>query len=294
MRYLTVIFLMVITPSVFASGEVDSSLPAGKTGKVIIKVVNGDVSVNSWNKAEVKVVGSVGDDSERFVFKNVDRGTLIEVKSKESGYGHGWHSDSIDLKVTVPANSTVDASSMSADFDFEAIQGNIRAGSTSGDINLEDCRGTLNVETVSGDIEIVDGGRKITVSSVSGDIETVGDTTHYDANTVSGDVEAKLGDVEVLDFTSVSGDFEVQFNLADDGQIDARTVSGDMRFKFENKPPNAHFDLQTGPGGSIENRLTEDRAEESFVGSERLSFTAGKGEGSVQIETMSGTIDLRN
>ncbi|MBT8115752.1 MAG: DUF4097 domain-containing protein, partial [Arenicella sp.] len=268
MRYLTGIFLMAITATVVAGDEIDSSLPASKDGKVTIRVVSGDVAVKSWSKAEVRVVGEVGDDKDKFVFEKVGDGTLIEVKSRDKGYGHSWHSDSVDLTITVPENSVLDATSMSADMDFNDVQGSIRAGSTSGDIDLEDCGGALKVETVSGDIQITNGGGKINVSSVSGDIETESNTTHYDANTVSGDVEAKLGRVEVLDFTSVSGDFEVQFDFADDGQIDAHTVSGDMLFDFENVPANARFDLQTGPGGDIENGLSKDRADESFIGSE--------------------------
>ena len=294
MRYFIVIFSLIFFAAAQAGQDIDKSLPATKDGKVVIKIISGDVTVESWDKPEIRVVGEIGGDLEHFVFKTKGSETLIEVESEDNNYGHSWSSDSSELTVTVPVNTIVEASGMSTDFKFSNIHGAIRAGSTSGDVDLENVGGSLKIETVSGDISVVDGHGKMKLSSVSGDIQTEGKATHYDVNTVSGDVDAKLGEVELIDFTSVSGDFEVDFMLSDSGQIEARTVSGDLRFNFNNKSLNAHFDLQTGPGGDIENELSDHHAEESFIGSERLSFSSGKGKGSVQIETMSGSIELRN
>jgi hypothetical protein len=71
-------------------------------------------------------------------------------------------------------------------------------------------------------------------------------------------------------------------------------VSGDIVLKFKNKTVNARFDLDTGPGGDIENSITNDRPDSSFIGSEEISFTSGNGDGSVELNTMSGTIELNH
>ncbi|NND82008.1 MAG: DUF4097 family beta strand repeat protein [Gammaproteobacteria bacterium] len=284
----------LMATSALARNPVEQTLTASADGKVKIKVIDGDVVVKTWNKAEVSVFGELDKDANQFIFESRGDEILIEVKGDHDWRKHSWESNSVDLIITVPSASSVEATSSSAEFVIEGVQGDVHAHSASGDITLVDVSGAISLQSMSGDLRVMKSSGKLNLSSVSGDIDVEGNAQHLDVTTVSGDVDAKLARVELMDFTSVSGDLEVQFELADKGRIDANTVSGDMRFDFANKKINARFDIETGPGGDIENQLSDARAESSFIGAEKLKFELGSGRATIELRTMSGTIDLRN
>lgn len=293
MRYLILSLLIAISAPAIAK-KVDETLAVERAGKVGISVVRGDVDVMTWKKSEVRVVGELDDAVRKFIFETDKGETRIKVELDDGFFHKGWSSEDTDLDIFVPQDSEVETDGVSVDYKIIGVKGGLRANTVSGDLDISEIEKELDLQTVSGDIRVMDSSGRMKLSSVSGDIDTDGDAEFFDATTVSGDVEASIGRTGVLELSSVSGDLEIKFELADDGRVDAETVSGDVSLEFGNSVVNARFKIDTGPGGDIRNRITDDRSDESFIGSEKIKFESGNGDGTVEISTMSGTIEVEN
>jgi len=289
----SLLLLIAISTTTFAGEKIDKTLAVQPNGSVEIIVVKTDVEVKVWDKAEVRVVGELDDAAERFIFETSGSETTIEIEIDDGHFGRHWSMDSDShLTIHIPSNSSLHAGGVSSDFSVTGVKGGTEVESVSGDIDIIGSIERIEIESVSGDINIKDSSGKMDISSVSGDITTNGKALHFTAQTVSGDIEASIGISEQLDLTTVSGDIEIDFVLAEDGHIEADTVSGDVTLNFANDVVNARFDIDTGPGGDIDNNITDDKPDSSFIGSEEIKFTSGNGNGTVDINTMSGNIDL--
>ena len=293
MRSLLFITFFVLSAPAFSGEKVDRTIDADPTGEVQIDIMRGDVDIKTWDKPEVHVEGQLDDAAREFIFKRSGDKVLIKVEIDDGFFNKNWSSDDTDITVRIPENSSLESTGVSTDFDINGVKGGVTVNSVSGDIDVDEVFEELDIETVSGDIRVTDSEGKMQLATVSGDIEAYGAAVFFDATTVSGDLEAEIGQADLVDLSSVSGDLELDFKLADDGRVDAKTVSGDINLTFDNKTVNARFDIDTGPGGDIKNEITDDKADSSFIGSENVKFKSGNGKGSVELETMSGTIEVK-
>lgn len=284
--------LALTTSPVFAERSVSETLDVAADGKVRVSVVRGEVEVHGWDKSQVRVEGQLDDATEEFIFKTNGKDTQIKVEIDDDYWDKKWNTSETDLVIHVPTQSRLIANGVSTDIEVNKIEGGVELNSVSGEVKVDQASEKVNVETVSGDVRITNSWGKMNVSSVSGDIDTDGKAVYFDAQSVSGDIEAMIGESEIVELTSVSGDIELNFELMDDGRVDAETVSGDIDLRFDNETVNALFEINTGPGGDIRNDLTKDKPESSFIGAEEIQFKSGDGSATVEISTMSGTVSL--
>ena len=289
MRYLLVILFFSLSTPVWAE-DIDQTLPADEGGEIKIDIVSGDVRVIGWNKAEVRVKGELPKNKDDFVFKVNGNKTRIELEPKHSF----WNSSNgaATLEIHVPQYSSIKAEGASTTFEIEKVLGSIDVSSMSGDLTLEGGNDNIELEAVSGNITVQGATGQLNLSSVSGDVTVDANANYFEAQTVSGDIEANIGSAEKIELESVSGDINVSLLIDDNGRLDAGTVSGDIEIEFQNDDINARFDIETGPGGDFRNKISEDRMDEKNRFSSSVEFSLGKGGASVEIETMSGTIEL--
>ncbi len=292
MRYLMTIATLLFSATAYGGEQVDKRIDADRAGEVVVDIMRGDVDVKTWDKSEVHVEGELDDATREFVFKRSGDKVLIKVEVDDGFFNKNWGTDDTNLTIHIPEDSFFEGAGVSTDFDINGVKGGVRVNSVSGRIDIDTVHKEIDVETVSGDVTVTDSEGKMSLSTVSGDIEAFVNAIHFDAATVSGDVEAEIGTSDIVDLSSVSGDLELDFTLADDGRVDATTVSGDVKLTFGNKIINARFDIDTGPGGDIRNSITKHKPERSFIGSENVNFKSGNGDGSVELETMSGSIEI--
>jgi len=285
--------LLLLAISTSSSAEnIDQTLVAEPDGEVRIEVVSGEIEVIGWDKNEIRVTGNAPNDKDQFIFEVDGDDARIEIEGKHGFWNWRSSNGSTSLKIYCPKNSSVKMEGASTEFEIENILGSVEANSMSGDINLEGGNDNIEIESVSGDVRVDGASGKLNLSSISGDVTVSANAIHFDAQTVSGNIDAKIGLVDLVDLESVSGDITVHFLLASDGRLDADTVSGDIDINFENDEINASFDIETGPGGDIKNRLSDDRRNNKNHFSGSLEIELGDGDASINIETMSGTIKL--
>ncbi|WP_157980835.1 DUF4097 family beta strand repeat-containing protein [Pseudidiomarina homiensis] len=278
---------------------------------VFVKIENmrGDVRISGTDENYAEVKGELDKYATGLTF-TLDGSTLsIIVDMEERNNFSG--DEATDLSITLPRsaklsvegvstdfwvndfNSDVRVNSVSGDLEAQNVTGNIRLNSVSGDVQGKNLAGTVQMKSVSGDI--LDRSNKATTvsyGSTSGDINAASTASEVTAETVSGDIELALDEVKELELRSVSGDAEAYFVLLNNGRVTGESVSGDVALAIRGNV-NAKVSAQVSGGGSIVNRLSDARAEESRWGiGASLETTIGSGSGVIEVTTMSGDIRL--
>ncbi|MBT4160713.1 MAG: DUF4097 family beta strand repeat protein [Gammaproteobacteria bacterium] len=293
-----------------ADGEdVDKSLPASADTLVSVNVQRGSVKLRGWDKNEVRVYGTLDEQTREFIFE--ERGDEIRIHVRVHDRKNGWFSDgqASDLTINIPSSSKIEFGGVSTDVDVRDFEGVVDMGVVSGDLYLEGGSGRVTVQTVSGDIEIHDSDGRVRVKSVSGDVEsynTTGDSSYSSVSgdlliedggrdlrleTVSGDVEVNNKEMDNVGGHSVSGDIKIKGDPVAGGTIEFDSVSGSIRLRLGGDV-NASFDIETG-SGSIRNRISDDKPRVSkYMRDDTLRFSLGDGEGQVIITTRSGDISI--
>ncbi|HYI67649.1 MAG TPA: DUF4097 family beta strand repeat-containing protein, partial [Candidatus Limnocylindrales bacterium] len=106
----------------------------------------------------------------------------------------------------------------------------LRFSGVSADVTVTGFRGPQQYRTVSGDL-VLDGiGGDVQVKGVSSDISLRAEAVlpSLEINTVSGDVSAFAPRIDHLRAVTVSGDLEIEGELAEGAQHRIETVSGDL------------------------------------------------------------------
>jgi len=280
--------LMVPWSLVHAGRTIEEHRAADPQGEVEIVNVSGSVEVDGWDRSEVEVTGTAGENVERIDVTGTGRHTTIRVASRTA---HMWSADGeARLVIHIPARSMITATLVSADFNVSGVLGDQKLQSVSGNLS-GDAGGDLHATTVSGNVRMTARGAKtIDVKTISGNIRLTGGGGEVDITTVSGDASVELGEVTRGRFKAISGDITAALGLAADAQIEGEMVSGDINFKFA-AMPSAEFDVQT-VSGDISNCFGPKPVESRYGPGSRLQFTTGDGRGRVRIDTKNGDVRL--
>jgi DUF4097 and DUF4098 domain-containing protein YvlB len=288
------LFTLILSVSVAAHADkVDRTIDVETNGRIDIEIMDGKIVVEGWDKPQVRVVGDVPINGHNFNFETRGSDTKIE-HTGEHGFWNKRHGGSSYAKLTIyaPRNSSFRIDSTSAGYTLKNIKGQVRANTMSGDILLEGGVGIIDLESVSGNVSVEGSSGRLNLSSVSGSIRADGDAEQFDAQTVSGDIRARIGTSNRINLESVSGDISLIVNLSERARLDADTVSGDIEIELGSAPVNASFEIETGPGGDVTNLLSNHKAKQNFSFSGSMRFKLGDGDSTVNLETMSGTINL--
>lgn len=284
--------LAISVSSIAQAEKIDRTLDVQEQGRVDIDVMDGDIVIKGWDKPQVRVVGDVPINEHNFTFKvNGDR-TRIEHSGEHGFWNRNRSGSHANLTIYAPKNSSFRVDGTSTGFELSNIAGQVRVNTMSGDIELDGGSGNVELESVSGDVVVKDASGRLNLSSVSGDIDAKGKAQQFDAQTVSGSIRAEIGKSNDIKLESVSGDIEILLELAENARLLAGTVSGDIDINFDSDDISASFDIETGPGGEIENKLSNHKTKSNFSFSGSMRFTLGNGDSTVNLETMSGTIEI--
>lgn len=284
---------LAITVSNFAEAEkIDRTLDVVDQGQIDINVMDGDIIIKGWDKPQVRVVGDVPINEHNFTFQSRGDRTQIEHSGEHGFWNRNRSGSYAKLTIYAPRNSNFRVDGTSTGYELQNIGGQVRVNTMSGDIELDGGAGDVELESVSGDIVVKGASGRLNLSSISGDIEASGKAQQFDAQSVSGSIRAEIGKSNDIKLESVSGDIEVVLELAENARLLAGTVSGDIDINFDSDAINASFDIETGPGGEIENKISNHKTTSNFSFSGSMRFTLGDGDSTVNLETMSGTIEI--
>src|ERR1700688_4669126 len=180
--------LVVPWSLVHAGRAIQERRAADPRGEIEIVNVSGKIEVEGWDRSEIEVSGTAGDNVDRVDVTSAGNRTSIRVVSRSS---HNWGSDDeARLVVHVPARSAVTATLVSAAIKVAGVLGDVRATMVSGDVHLTArAARTIEIKTISGDIRLTGGGGEVNITTVSGTaIIELADVSRGRFKSVSGDM----------------------------------------------------------------------------------------------------------
>ncbi|MDB6085230.1 MAG: hypothetical protein JWN43_3111 [Gammaproteobacteria bacterium] len=280
---------LVVPWSVVHAGKtIHEHVSVDAQGSIEIVNVAGSVDLSGWDRSEIDVTGTSGDNIERVDVTTNGTHSSVHVVSRS---GSSWGgANEAHLTIHVPGKSAITATLVSADLKLKNLQGQVKVQTVSGDVSGA-VGGDLQATTVSGGVHLkAPAANVIEVKTISGDIQISGGGGEVEITTISGDAQVELAALKRGRFKSVSGDLTAVFTLAAEGQIDAESVSGGQRFEFASVPA-ADFDVQSF-SGDIRNCFGPKPLQSRYGPGSRLAFKTGDGKGRVRIETKSGDVHL--
>ncbi len=289
MKRMTVFLLGLMIAAPVMAEDVDRTLDAAPDGEVNISNIAGSVVVNGWSRDQVAVTGTLGRNVEKLIFERDDDEITIKVKVPKKG-GRGIDSD---LRISVPQDSSIEVSAVSADIDVTDVNGVQRLHTVSGDVRTEATASDVWAESVSGDVEI-DADNQDTetrANTVSGDVTVFRAAGTIRAESVSGDVIVDEGSFSRASLSTVNGEVVFHSELRNGGRFSAETVNGDIDVEFQGDV-SARIEIDTF-NGSIRNCFgpKAERTSKYTPGWE-LSFTEGDGDSRVEMSTMNGDLSM--
>jgi DUF4097 and DUF4098 domain-containing protein YvlB len=292
-RFHTVLLFSVILISLGfacpanAAKSVNEKCPVSATAKVIIENVSGSIEVAGWNNNEVTVTGMMDDKVERLDFGCDNNRVRVKVILPERKNKAG----AADLKITVPAGSSVDVRTVTAGIRVDGVRGALSLDSVTGDIKATGQPDSVEVKSVTGDVAILAVTQTVEAQSVSSNINLKGIRSRVKASTTSGDIE--VGDANVSDgsFHSVSGDIRFDGSLSSGARLKIESLSGRIEATLP-RSISAEFNVSTF-SGEISNDFGQTPQKTSRYGpGEKLIFSTGS-DARISLESFSGPVFLK-
>jgi DUF4097 and DUF4098 domain-containing protein YvlB len=164
----------------------EQSYPLNSSGRVSVSNVNGSITIETWDKNEVKLVAvKTANDKERLAEVEIQIDAKPDYLRIETDYGsyddrrrRNWgNADKLQIEyhLTVPRNAVLN--------EIETVNGSVRisnatnlvrASAVNGEVAATNLRGTANLSTVNGtvnaDFDQLQTGSKITLETVNGNV----------------------------------------------------------------------------------------------------------------------------
>ncbi|NID15733.1 DUF4097 family beta strand repeat-containing protein [Luteibacter yeojuensis] len=295
--YLTPLLLALSIGEAFASTPINLSKDIRPNARISIQNVKGEVTVTAWDKNQIQVSGTLGDGARPLELEGDERNVDIRVEGDEKkGRWFSWGNDSsmqpTILNVRVPKSVEVDINVVSAPVSIDGLDGGrIDVESVSGRVRANLRSPNVSMQTVSGTIDLAGHVGRADLQTVSGDITAPGVGDKVDAQTVSGRMTIGGGPWKEANFSTVSGDTQVNGGIVDGGKIDVDSMSGDVQIQL---PASTSARLEASTfSGDLRSDWGNASSGEDGPGKE-LKTTIGGGEGNIHVESFSGDVRVRN
>ncbi|MEP6635476.1 MAG: DUF4097 family beta strand repeat-containing protein [Acidobacteriota bacterium] len=128
------VLLALSAGSVFAQQSVSKRYPAGKNVRLQLKNISGKITVESWNRDEIKISATMESPAANVSPRQVRESLVVDV----TGDNRGREIGAVNFKIQVPQNSSIDIETKMGDIRISNIRGDlVRAHVTlEGDIEL--------------------------------------------------------------------------------------------------------------------------------------------------------------
>ena len=235
---------------------VDKTFPLAPGGSVSLENVNGDVIIEVWERAEVRVYAVKKASSQDLLdrlkveidatSKSVEIDTKYPKNRRNRDHGEGDHHDhgyqggstEVEYTLTIPRTATVDG--------VDLVNGNLL---------INGVEGGVDAETVNGNIEVREAAGSFGLESVNGNIELYA---------------SRLGLDDEIDMDAVNGELDLYISGSTAAEIRAESLNG--RLKND-------FDIAVRKG--------------KYVGSD-FKGSVGGGGARIDLETVNGSISVHS
>lgn len=292
LRMMPAVLIMVLAiPVIALNAEANEThrktLDMSADGLVMVENLAGKVKIESWDKNQAEVVVEAGDDVEEVIIEPSSNGIHVVIRNKSSSR----NIDDTDIHIRAPGKASIEVVGVSADIQIDGFASErINLQTVSGDIDVRADAGHLEVESVSGDVEFDGTTQRASASSVSGDVVILGVEREVEINTVSGDATVRAGSIVQGRFEAVSGDINLDMEVAEGGRLRCDSMSGDISIRL---PESQQAELSAQSySGDIRSDFGKSERVSRGAGA-MLDYTAGSNGARVRAESFSGNISIR-
>jgi DUF4097 and DUF4098 domain-containing protein YvlB len=296
----------------------EKTISIASDGKVYLKNISGDIRVETWDKAEVKIdawkrsrassMEKAKANADKVKIEISEEGNVLRIETKYPKTTMKNLNVSIDYNLMIPSMAAADVHSVSGDIWAANIGGSTRVETVSGEVTCEDIAGTFEGKSVSGDVKITGAKKGVECHSVSGDVEAYdvigdaelhtvsGDATasqvqgSIDAESVSGDLElTDVSEARVVKVKALSGGVTYVGTINPDGRYSMKSHSGNIRLTI---PGNSAFDLEAKTfSGDIDSDF--EITISGKMSKKKIRGSVNGGGADVDLSTFSGDVILR-
>jgi DUF4097 and DUF4098 domain-containing protein YvlB len=297
-RLAVVVALAVTSTAAVAATPINETRPLSPRGRVEIENPKGRIEVRAWDRAEVRIEGSLGAGVEKLDIGSGGDTLRIAVRYPDNGglsrlLGGGKRSEPTVLTITVPMRADLDISAVAADvLAWGVSPSSLSIDNVSGDTKVAAAADEVEINSVSGDVDLTVNRANVDVESVSGSIRLSGRLgREVGVESVSGRIDVQVLDTPIDKFegTTVSGDVDVRTALSPHARMKLETVSGDVRLRLP-RSVSAEVRAESFSGSLRAPGATVDRPEHGPGSSFRQRY--GNGDANVSVETFSGDADV--
>ena len=182
-----------VTPAaeILATDEIEKfeqTYPFSKTGNVRVSNVNGSITVEAWDRDEIRLEATkIADSKEALADVEIRVDSTADSFSVEADYKNRWNDKrndnrprklEVEFRLSVPRTAVLN--------EIETVNGSVtvsnftnvtKISAVNGNVMATNIRGTANLSTVNGqvnaDFDRVDGSSKINLSTVNGTVSLI-------------------------------------------------------------------------------------------------------------------------
>jgi len=269
-------------------GELHHTFKVQKTGKLIMDDVNGDVTIETWDRAEVEIheikkMDIFTESEAQAAMTSTEEGYVQEgntIRIGGPGFNRRWIQS--HFIITVPKSFFCDIGTQGGDITVTGLEGDMVFKTGGGDIILDEMGGNVNGKTGGGDIDISGASKSVEVATGGGDIDISSSRGRVSA--VSGGGDVSISDTEnTVDVRTGGGDVDI---CCAGGQTTVQTGGGEVTIKNV----SAMAKIQTG-GGEIDIENVSGPLTAMTGGGEISAKTI---QGETTVRTGGGSVDLED
>jgi DUF4097 and DUF4098 domain-containing protein YvlB len=262
--------------------QTDTTLAVAADGRLEIhNVMEGSVTIRTWNQAQARVVADYEGDKAVEVTYSAPK-LSVRVRPERLG------DDATDLDLTIPNRMSVEVNGIEMEFDAEDLGGNVAVNTVEGGVSVSGGRGNITLNSVEGGVTLTGAEGNIALVSVDGDVAVSNSAGVISVQNVDGDISMEGITSDNVEVNTVDGDLHYRGTIRDDGRYFLSTHDGDITIVVPDGT-NARVSVSTFSGdleADFPVTLSGDMDQRSF------SFTLGSGKALLEISTFDGVIKL--
>ena len=239
----------------FAGEKIDKQIDVPSGGTIFIENQRGDIHITGWDKNEFKVSGELDDKAQGYELKTSGDKTQFIVKMpRKSNWGNSG--DGSNLTIFMPKSSSLEFAGVNVSVTAKELKNGAEVDVVNGEITVDDITGNIKLTTVNGDVN---------------------------AENLNGNIQ----------FETVNGEINDRQSSLKGGDVRFESVSGDADFYFP-QSVSAKFEIKAHANGKIINKVSSDKVSKAKYGpASDLEFSINGGNANVEMDTISGRIELR-
>jgi hypothetical protein len=204
-----------------AERTVDETRAAVPDGLVDISTIAGSVVVRGWNRAEVKVTGTLERDVVALDFGKDGTTTTIDVRGPEPGDRIRNVKLGSTLEISVPAGASVRVSTLGATVEIVGVAGVKDLRTVGGSITVKGGAGPVMASTLGGTITVEAPSTRVGFSTAAGEVVITGADGEIAGHTMSGGIRISGSRIVDGDLSSLSGSITIDAEIAKSGRLKA-------------------------------------------------------------------------